>query len=140
MLYLRQSIVKKVIRYFMAVSIGFSADLIVFWYLTSISVGIIPANFIAFVIGFSINIAMIRILAFPDTHLPKRWDYFITLITNLIVVYFASKLIVYLIQFDNISNIDAKLLANALSLVVNFIVRNINERIWGCFLVSLKNP
>lgn len=140
MLYLRQSIFKKVIRYFMAVSIGFSVDVTVFWYLTSVSVGIIPANFLAFVIGFSINTAMIRILAFPETNLPKRWDYFITLITNVIVVYFASKLIVYLIKFHNISSIDAKLLANALSLVVNFLIRNLNERIWSCFLVSLKNP
>jgi putative flippase GtrA len=139
MLYPSLSIFEKVMRYLSAVTIGFSVDVVVFWYLTSVSFGIFPANLIAFVFGFSINTAMIRILAFPETKLPKKWDYFITFITNVIVVYFASKLILYLIKFHGISNLNAKLLVNSLSLVLNFIIRNINERIWNCFLVSQKN-
>ncbi len=129
-MYLKLSIFKKGVRYFSVVTVGFLADVLVFWHLTNSGIGILPANSLAFLLGFTINTAMIRILAFPTTKLPKKWDYFTTLLINIAVLYFSSKLILFLTLFYGFPIITAKLVASSFTLMINFLLRNLVERIW----------
>ena len=134
----RLSIYRRGLRYFLAVAIGFAADVAVFWMLSSVGVPILPANAAGFIIGFTINVMMIRYLAFPGTDVPSHLDYFVTFAVSVAVMFLGSLLIWTLVTRFGLSLISAKVFANGCTLVINFAYRSLLDRHWICFRIFLK--
>ncbi len=134
----KQSIFKRGLRYLAAVIFGFSVDFVIFLALVKYGMPVVFANSIGFIFGFSINVYMIRLLAFPGTVVPGHLDYFVTFVVNLTVMVLSSLIIWTLLVHYSITIVSAKLLANGFSLLVNFVIRNYVERCWQCFLTYQK--
>ncbi len=81
---------------------------------------------------------MIRLLAFPGTTVPGLLDYLVTLVLNTCVMLLGTWVIWKLSTKFGTGLTLAKLIANAITLIVNFAFRNFLDRSWRCFLTYQK--
>ncbi|WP_300039600.1 GtrA family protein [uncultured Roseobacter sp.] len=132
------SIFDRGIRYFGAVVVGFAFDVLVFWLLVQSGAGILVANVCGFLIGSTVNVAMIRLLAFPGTQVPGLWDFGITFAMNVVVMLIGTLIIWTLAERFGLNLLIAKLVSNFFTLLINFTFRNLLDRYWTCFQSSQK--
>lgn len=132
------SIFERFNYYFLVVMVGFTADILIFLLLSALGLPILPANAVAFLIGFSINIALIRMIAFPGTSVPGHLDYIVSFTANFLVMFLGTLIIWTLKAQFGLSLLVAKVMANGCTLLTNFAIRNILERYWVCFQVSRR--
>ena len=131
---------KNLVKYFGAVSVGFIVDVIVFLVLSGAGAPIVIANSIAFAVGFSVNVLLVRRLVFPGNDVPHKVDFAATFLINVVVMAIGTWIIWTLNRRFGQSLFGSKLIASGFTLSLNFAGRSILEAYWKCSPNYRKEP
>jgi putative flippase GtrA len=80
-------------------------------------------NIVAFCAGTVFNVMMIRAFVFPDSRFRLTTDLQLTLLMNGLVFWLGMAILWILIELVTMSHLTAKLLANGLTLIANYVTR-----------------
>lgn len=120
---MKKSIFKAGFAYFCIVLVGFLIDLVVFSVLVHLRVGVVPANTLAFLVGSFFNALIVRSFVFDDHRFSQGIDLIMTLLVNVGVFVLGTLAITLLVERCGVHFLIAKLLANTLTLAINFSIR-----------------
>ncbi|WP_170440138.1 GtrA family protein [Ruegeria arenilitoris] len=135
-----RSTFERLLSYFCAVTVGFTADVLVFLALSNLGWPILPANALGFLIGASVNVLLIRRLVFRGTPVPRHMDLLVTITSNVAIMLLGTLIIWTLSLQFGLSLFTAKIVASGCTLILNFAVRTLLERYWPCSQISRKKP
>ena len=110
-------------KYFMAVTVGFCLDLVLYALLVYFELAFYLAHAIAFIVGACITVLIIRHFVYTKSFFPLGADIALTLLGNGTVFLFGTGLLYVLIAILNFDHMLAKLLTNGITFCCNYVLR-----------------
>lgn len=120
---LKQSTSKAPLRYFIVVIGGFTVDFFLYALLVSAGLSVYLANLLGFCLGAAFNVLMIRLYVFQDSRFNFVNDLLLTLLANGMMLLVGMGLLWVQIEKLAFDPYLAKLIANGLTFILNYLTR-----------------
>jgi putative flippase GtrA len=102
---------------------GYCLDFAIYAALVSIGVSVYWANATGFCVGSLVNTIMIREFVFRESRFSVATDLQLSFISNALIFLLGMGLLWVLVELSSINPYGAKLLANGITFVINYIIR-----------------
>ena len=122
-LFLKPSTYKTPLRYFLAVVTGYGIDYAVFAAFVTFGASIYLANAAGFCVGFLVNVILIRKFVFRDSRFRLGTDLQLSFLSNSFMFGFGMGVLWVSVELANMNPYAAKLLANGLTFIANYLIR-----------------
>ena len=116
---------KTPLRYLIVTTCGFWVDFSFYAVLVAMEVSIYWANAAGFCVGAVVNVLLIRKFVFPDSRFKLSADLPLTLLVNGTMLGVGMGLLWVFVNRLAINPYGAKLLANGITFVLNYIIRTV---------------
>jgi putative flippase GtrA len=110
-------------RYFLVVGFGFLFDFLTYAIIVASGQSVYLANVVGFCVGASINVVLIRRFVFRNSRYSLPVDIQLTMASNGFMLFFGMLLLLVLVEYFGVDSYLAKLVANAVTFVLNYGVR-----------------
>jgi putative flippase GtrA len=120
---MKPSIYRTPLRYFFAVICGYCIDFAIYVALINYGLSIYWANAAGFCVGVIVNLLLIRKFVFPNNRFKLRTDLPLTFAVNGAMLGVGMSLLWVLVGSLSINPYGAKLLANGITFILNYIIR-----------------
>lgn len=111
------------IRYFLVVCCGFFVDLAIYSGLVAAGLSIYFANVLAFLVGTTVNVLLIRRFVFTDNRFGLGHDVLFSTASNGIMLGFGMCLLGLFVEVFGWGPYVSKVLSNGVTFVINYLVR-----------------
>ena len=113
------------VRYLLVAAFGFGCDFIIFLTLVDFLFSIVLSNLLAFFVGFSINLVLIRHYVYKRPKFAFWKDFYLNLAVNGFVIICASVILEFMIYTLHLDVIISKILISAATLSTNLFIRKL---------------
>ena len=113
------------LRYLVVATCGFCVDFLIYAALVAMGVSIYLANAAGFCVGAIVNVLLIRKYVFPNSRFKLSADLPLTFAANGAMLGVGMGMLWVLVDFASLNPYWAKLLANGMTFVLNYVTRTV---------------